>query len=150
MRVLLGIFKVCRGGMVSPHWKTRWKMSDSSRDGFYYTAPTARGNIGVSYRSQEDADENAREMDDNGCQNCYYCIDCRNCKNCEHCIGCADCDNCHGCEGCRSCSDCSGCDDCAGCNMCSGCIDCHGCYRCMGRVGCECSEFGDKRVADVA
>ncbi len=42
----------------------------------FESAQTARGNIGVSYVSQEKANEQAQEMDANNCVYCSGCSDC--------------------------------------------------------------------------
>ena len=72
----------------------------------YESAKTPRGNIGVSYDSQEAADLQAVEMDENGCR---YCTGCRRCTDCTGCRYCTDCTDCTGCTGCRYCTDCTGC-----------------------------------------
>ena len=36
----------------------------------YTTQPTARGNVGVSYASQAEADAQAAQMEANGCSYC--------------------------------------------------------------------------------
>ncbi len=77
----------------------------------YESAKTERGNIGVSYSSQEDAYAQAREMDErncSGCTNCTNCAYCSGCTNCSYCISCSDCTHCSDCSGCYGYSDCSG------------------------------------------
>ena len=71
----------------------------------YESAKTAKGNVGVSYASQEAADLQAAAMDKNGCSGCS---DCSGCRYCRYCHGCTDCS---GCSGCTDCSGCSGCTD---------------------------------------
>ena len=56
----------------------------------YESKKTQRGNVGVSYESQEAADLQASQMDANNCYNCY------NCRNCHNCSDCSDCYNCSG------------------------------------------------------
>ena len=56
----------------------------------YESAKTPRGNIGVSYDSQEAADLQAVEMDENGCIRCHGCTDCHDCQDCHDCHGCTD------------------------------------------------------------
>ena len=46
----------------------------------YYSAATPKGNSSYSYNSQEDADANAKYVDDHGCSNCSYCSDCYGCS----------------------------------------------------------------------
>ena len=86
----------------------------------YESAKTPRGNIGVSYDSQEAADLQAAAMDKNGCSGCTDCS------------GCSGCTDCSGCSGCTGCTDCSGC---SGCRYCHGCTDCHGCSGCTDTQG---------------
>ena len=69
----------------------------------YESKKTQRGNVGVSYESQEAADNQSWQMDANGCYNCSDCSDCYNCYNC------SDCYNCSSCSGCSRCYNCSGC-----------------------------------------
>ena len=54
----------------------------------YESAKTEKGNVGVSYDSQEAADLQAAAMDENGCR---YCTDCTGCHYCTGCTGCTDC-----------------------------------------------------------
>ena len=42
----------------------------------YESTKTEKGNVGVSYDSQEAADLQAAEMDENGCRYCRYCHGC--------------------------------------------------------------------------
>ena len=65
----------------------------------YESKKTEKGNVGVSFSSQEAADLQATEMDKN---------------NCSDCSGCSDCSRCSGCYDCSRCSDCYGCSDCSG------------------------------------
>ena len=65
----------------------------------YESMKTAKGNTGVSYISQEDADNQAAEMDSANNMNCYNCSDCSNCSNCSYCYNCSDCSNCSHCSG---------------------------------------------------
>ena len=71
----------------------------------YESAKTEKGNVGVSYDSQEAADLQAAAMDKNGC------TDCTDCSGCSGCTGCSGCRYCHGCYGCSGCSGCHGCTD---------------------------------------
>ena len=48
----------------------------------YESAKTEKGNVGVSYDSQEAADLQAAAMDKNGCFGCTGCTDCRYCTGC--------------------------------------------------------------------
>ena len=96
----------------------------------YESAKTEKGNVGVSYESQEAADLQAAAMDKNGCSGCS---DCTGCTDCSGCSGCRYCRYCHGCSGCRYCHGCTGCTDCHGC---SGCRYCHGCTDCTDCSGC--------------
>ena len=73
---------------------------------------TSKGNIGVSYVSQEKADAQAAAMD---ARNCSDCSDCSNCSNCSGCGSCSDCSNCRNCSYCRNCSDCRSCSVCSSC-----------------------------------
>ena len=66
----------------------------------YESAKTEKGNIGVSYDSQEAADLQAASMDENGCIDCTDCIDCIDCTDCHYCTGCYYCTGCSGCTGC--------------------------------------------------
>ena len=54
----------------------------------YTSKTTRRGNVGVSYNSQDEADLQAAQMDENDCVNCVNCV------NCVDCIGCRDCRDC--------------------------------------------------------
>ena len=61
---------------------------------------TLKGNSSFSYISQEDAESNAKALDDTNCTNCTDCInctDCTNCRNCRNCIYCTDCTDCTDC-----------------------------------------------------
>ena len=73
----------------------------------YESAKTPRGNIGVSYASQEAADLQAAAMDKNGCSGCTGCTDCSDCSGCTDCSGCRYCTGCSGCSGCRYCHGCT-------------------------------------------
>ena len=57
----------------------------------YESAKTEKGNVGVSYDSQEAADLQAAAMDKNGCSGCSGCSRCTDCSDC------SDCSGCHGC-----------------------------------------------------
>ena len=59
----------------------------------YESQKTERGNVGVSYVSQEAADAQAVEMDDNDCFHCSRCSNCFNCSSCSGCTGCTGCIN---------------------------------------------------------
>ena len=74
----------------------------------YESAKTEKGNVCVSYDSQEAADLQAVAMDENGNTNCYNCTDCRYCTGCHGCHGCRYCTGCHGCHGCHGCRGCHG------------------------------------------
>ena len=111
----------------------------------YESAKTPRGNIGVSYDSQEAADAQAAEMDRNnctdchdctGCTRCHGCTDCTGCTGCTRCHGCTDCTGCTGCTDCHDCHGCTDCHDCTGCRYCTGCHDCTGCRYCTGCHDC--------------
>ena len=68
----------------------------------YESVKTSKGNIGVSYASQEAADAQAAAMDASNCSNCRYCrycSNCSNCINCRYCINCSNCSNCSYCGG---------------------------------------------------
>ena len=56
----------------------------------YESAKTEKGNVGVSYESQEAADLQAEQMDENGNTNCYSCSDCYRCSGCSHCSSCSE------------------------------------------------------------
>lgn len=88
----------------------------------YESAKTPRGNVGVSYRSQAEADAQAAAMDVGGNRYCYNCFGCSRCSRC---------------SGCSGCSRCSGCSDCSDCSRCSGCSDCSGCSGVLGWRGPE-------------
>lgn len=47
----------------------------------YESEKTEKGNVGVSWVGQEEADQQAVAMDNNGCINCY------NCSYCSYCSG---------------------------------------------------------------
>ena len=87
----------------------------------YESQKTERGNVGVSYKSQEAADAQAASMDANDCRYCRYCT---NCSGCTGCTGCTDCTDCRYCRYCTNCSDCTGCTDCRYCRYCTNCSDC--------------------------
>jgi len=86
----------------------------------YESARTEKGNVGVSFESQEAADNQALQMDANGNSNCYNCSDCSDCSRCSDCSGCSYCYNCSGCSYCSRCYNCSGCSGCSDCSDCSG------------------------------
>ena len=92
----------------------------------YESAKTPRGNIGVSYDSQEAADLQAEVMDKNGCSGCSGCTDCSRCTDCSDC---SDCSGCSVCRYCRYCHGCSGCTGCHGCRYCTGCTNTKGALR---------------------
>ena len=71
----------------------------------YESAKTEKGNVGVSYESQEAADLQAAAMDKNGCSGCYRCS---GCSDCYHCYGCYHCSDCSGCSRCSDCSETQG------------------------------------------
>ena len=95
----------------------------------YESKITEKGNVGVSFSSQEAADLQAAEMDKNGCS---YCSSCSGCSDCSYCSGCSDCSYCSSCSGCSGCSDCS---DCSNCSNCYGCSYCSSCSSCSGIIG---------------
>ena len=64
----------------------------------YESEKSAKGNVGVSYVSQSEADEQAKEMDKNNCTYCISCTYCRNCSDCSDCSGCSDCSDCISCS----------------------------------------------------
>ena len=80
----------------------------------YESKITEKGNVGVSFSSQEAADLQAAEMDKNGCVNCSNCSDCSDCSDCSHCYGCSNCSGCSGCSYCSHCFSCSHCSHCDG------------------------------------
>ena len=103
----------------------------------YESAKTEKGNVGVSYDSQEAADLQAAAMDKNGCHGCSDCSGCSGCSGCTDCSGCSlcsGCSDCYNCSGCTDCSDCHGCRYCHGCLYCSGCHGCHGCTDTQGTL----------------
>ena len=51
----------------------------------YESKKTKRGNVGISYSSQAEADAQAANMEKAGCS---YCIDCRGCSDCSGCRYC--------------------------------------------------------------
>ena len=115
----------------------------------YESAKTEKGNVGVSYDSQEAADLQAAAMDKNGCSDCS---DCSGCSGCSDCSRCTDCSGCSGCSDCSRCTDCSDCSDCRYCHGCLYCSGCHGCSLCSGCSGCyncfgctDCSDCSDCR-----
>ena len=59
----------------------------------YESAKTEKGNVGVSYESQEAADLQAAAMDKNGCYRCSGCSGCTDCTDCTRCHGCTGCTN---------------------------------------------------------
>ena len=83
----------------------------------YESAKTEKGNVGVSYDSQEAADLQAVAMDENGCR---YCTGCTGCHDCTGCTGC------HDCTGCRYCTDCTDCTDCHDCTNTKGALKWNG------------------------
>ena len=62
----------------------------------YESKRTEKGNVGVSFSSQEAADLQATEMDKNNCSNCYNCSRCSGCYRCSDCSNCSDCSDCSG------------------------------------------------------
>ena len=60
----------------------------------YESEKSAKGNVGVSYVSQSEADEQAKEMDKNNCSDCTNCYDCYDCSDCISCTNCSDCSDC--------------------------------------------------------
>ena len=48
----------------------------------YESQKTERGNVGISYESQEAADLQAASMDANDCTGCTDCTDCTGCRYC--------------------------------------------------------------------
>ena len=102
----------------------------------YESAKTEKGNVGVSYDSQEAADLQAAAMDKNGCSGCSDCSRCHGCSDCSRCSGCTDCSGCYNCSDCSDCSRCSDCSDCSRCSRCSGCSGCSGCRYCRYCHGC--------------
>ena len=54
----------------------------------YESPKSERGNTGVSYESQQAADDQARQMDANGCSDCSECSGCSRCSGCSGCSGC--------------------------------------------------------------
>ena len=95
----------------------------------YESAKTEKGNVGVSYESQEAADLQAEQMDENGNTNCSNCSDCSGCSRCHGCTDCSGCSGCTDCSGCSGCTDCSGCHDCTGCRYCTGCTNTKGALK---------------------
>ena len=57
----------------------------------FISGVTPKGNSSFSHISQEDAENNAKALDDADCRNCTYCIDCTYCTNCTYCTDCTDC-----------------------------------------------------------
>ena len=84
----------------------------------YESSKTARGNVGVSYTSQQAAEDQAAQMDAANCTYCTNCMDCTYCTNCTNCTNCMDCTYCTGCTNCTGCTDCTGCTNCTGCTVC--------------------------------
>ena len=78
----------------------------------FISGVTPKGNSSFSHISQEDAESNAKVLDDADCRNCTYCIDCTYCTNCTYCRNCTYCTNCTDCTDCRNCTDCTDCTDC--------------------------------------
>lgn len=79
----------------------------------FESVKTVKGNIGVSYVSQEAADLQAEMMDKNdcyNCTNCNRCYKCYNCNYCNYCYKCYYCNNCTDCNNCDNCTDCYSCD----------------------------------------
>ena len=101
----------------------------------YDSAKTPRGNIGVSYDSQEAADLQAVEMDENGCRDCHGCTRCHDCTSCHDCHDCRYCTSCHGCTRCHDCTSCHGCTRCHDCTSCHGCTGCRYCTNSKGALG---------------
>ena len=110
----------------------------------YESKITEKGNVGVSFSSQEAADLQAAEMDKNGCSNCSNCSDCSYCSSCSDCSYCSGCSDCSYCSGCSDCSYCSSCSDCSYCSSCSECFRCSNCSSCSGCSYCSyCSSCSD-------
>ena len=57
----------------------------------YESQKTPKGNIGVSYSSQDAADKQSAEMDYNNCSGCSGCSRCSVCSGCSDCSDCSDC-----------------------------------------------------------
>lgn len=100
----------------------------------YRSPRTARHNIGISFVSQELADDQAIEMDERGCIACVNCSICRNCRGCFDCSGCTGCTGCHDCHDCRNVLNCY---RCSYCSQCQACENCRGCVCSYGCIGCE-------------
>ena len=96
----------------------------------YKSAKTPKGNMGVSFKSQEAADAQAAEMDAGGNRNCSDCSGCSGCTGCTRCSGCS------GCSDCSDCSRCTRCSDCTRCTRCMDCMDCMDCTRCTDCTDC--------------
>lgn len=48
----------------------------------FVSALTEKGNSGLSYKSQAEADQFGAKLDENGCTNCVECSECIDCHNC--------------------------------------------------------------------
>jgi hypothetical protein len=55
----------------------------------YESEKTVRGNIGVSYVSQDAANSQAREMDEGLNSNCVSCLNCSRCTSCVDRVDCS-------------------------------------------------------------
>ena len=75
----------------------------------FISSVTPKGNSSFSYISEEDAERNAKALDDASCTNCTDCTDCRDCRDCRDCANCANCANCRYCTDCRDCRGCTNC-----------------------------------------
>jgi hypothetical protein len=73
---------------------------------FFKTRNEATKNTGISFVSQELADQQCKEMDERGCIQCRGCTNCYKCTNCVDCTDCSDCSNCMSCFACTDCSSC--------------------------------------------
>ena len=98
----------------------------------YESVKTARGNVGVSYESQEAADAQASQMDANNCRNCRNCYDCYNCSDCRNCRNCSDCSDCSRCHNCYNCSGVLHWSNCRNCHNCRNCSDYSGVLHWLG------------------
>lgn len=106
----------------------------------FRTAPTKKGNIGVSTISMELAEAQAAEMDAKGCRDCINCAECVGCRRCRDCIQCSECFDCRECTNCSNCHDCVSCTDCLQCHYClysAACVECRHCVSCTGCTECH-------------
>ncbi len=71
----------------------------------YSSKVSPKHNTGVSYKSQQAANEQALEMDQNGCVGCTDCVNCFNCIKCDSCIECTGCVNSTKLFSCNQCVD---------------------------------------------